>query len=71
MGCRTSSPRDSLEESQDHRKYILFQELQLIRFAHNAPGSQSSGFLGNLLKGQSVFIMKAESTEPPKAVWGI
>lgn len=52
-------------------KYIPFQELQLIHFTHNALGSQSSGSLGNLLKDQSVFVMKAKSTEHPKTVWGI
>lgn len=60
-----------MEESQDHGKIFPFQEFQLIHFTHNALGSQSSGFLGNLLKDQSVFVMKAESTEHPKTVWGI
>lgn len=37
-------------------KYIPFQELQLIYLDHNALGSQSSGFLGNLLEDRSVFV---------------
>lgn len=37
-------------------KYIPFQGFQVIHFDRNALGSQSSGFLGKLLKDQSTFV---------------